>query len=667
MVPSSLRGAALVAVLALPGSVLAQPPATTLPPPRPSDKLDQSVPADAGIEVLNRGPIHEAFAQPGADVRGKGMTAPQAPPPPIPELPPDTKPDGNNVKWIPGYWAWDNEKKDFIWISGFYRDVPPDRDWQPGQWIEQGGKWIYLPGWWRPVNLNRWRIDLPEPPRSLERGPSTPPDDPNAVWIPGVWEFRNEQYLWRPGYWAVPNGNLIWQPPQYIVTGSGYCYVPGYWDYPLEERGLLFAPVCFTQPLWRTPGWCFRPGFALNIGFGLGGWGYGAFFNSLFIGPGWNTFCFGDYFPSIGWGGPWIGWGNPIWSCAFGLGTAWCGWGGYRPWCVPNPGFCNPLWRNYCWLNRNNPNWAATVQASYVAQSLGTLPRSVAVSNRPAPATVRPLAITPQGFAGAAQTAVRSAVAAVKPTPIIQPAQEVARSLQASRVTANQTSNRASNTATGTRPPANAAVASAMRPSPVQAPPVHATSRPATGRGPDPSNLAITPGGQATNRPVIPAGGNNAPRNTDWGPLTENTSRPNAAAMNRSEPLQTGRANPARITPPDDSPPIRPDRNAGSLNLGLPQDLTPPRPPVRGNSVMPTAPTTRPNLSAPQVAPRTAPAAPAARPASSTIRPAAPATPAILPSSSIAPALRPGPINPVGGGAMRSPAGGATGRPPIRR
>lgn len=33
-------------------------------------------------------------------------------------LPPDQKPEGDDVAWIPGYWAWDDERNDFLWVSG---------------------------------------------------------------------------------------------------------------------------------------------------------------------------------------------------------------------------------------------------------------------------------------------------------------------------------------------------------------------------------------------------------------------------------------------------------------------------------------------------------------------------------------------------------------------
>ena len=53
------------------------------------------------------------------------------PPAPVQEVPPDQQPQGANVQWIPGYWAWDDSRNDYIWGSGFWRDLPPGRHWVP--------------------------------------------------------------------------------------------------------------------------------------------------------------------------------------------------------------------------------------------------------------------------------------------------------------------------------------------------------------------------------------------------------------------------------------------------------------------------------------------------------------------------------------------------------
>jgi len=103
---------------------------------------------DDGMQVLTRGPVHEAFAETVTFDPEPGFMVTKAPPEPIEELPPDRRPDGVNVDWIPGYWAWDDERDDFLWISGVWRALPPGREWVPGYWgrTNQGFQWTS--GYW---------------------------------------------------------------------------------------------------------------------------------------------------------------------------------------------------------------------------------------------------------------------------------------------------------------------------------------------------------------------------------------------------------------------------------------------------------------------------------------------------------------------------------------
>src|SRR5687768_3068923 len=89
---------------------------------------DATVPS-SDMEVLSRGPVHEAFAEPVVFDPTPGLVVPKQPPEAIEELPPDDKPEGDNVAWISGYWAWEEDRDDFIWISGFWRVMPPGRQW----------------------------------------------------------------------------------------------------------------------------------------------------------------------------------------------------------------------------------------------------------------------------------------------------------------------------------------------------------------------------------------------------------------------------------------------------------------------------------------------------------------------------------------------------------
>src|SRR5512138_792575 len=116
-------------------SLPAQDPIPLLPPPgaRPVAAAQPAEqPADPNEpEVLARGPVHEAFAT-TAEAPAPSPVVAKQPPDPIEELPPDQKPEGDNVQWISGYWHWDEDAERFIWISGFWRVPPPGRLWVPG-------------------------------------------------------------------------------------------------------------------------------------------------------------------------------------------------------------------------------------------------------------------------------------------------------------------------------------------------------------------------------------------------------------------------------------------------------------------------------------------------------------------------------------------------------
>src|SRR5688572_6510094 len=123
--------------------------------------------ADDGVEVLTRGPVHEAFAETVVFDPEAGVVVPKEAPDAIEELPPEQKPEGANVEWIPGYWGWDDERNDFLWVSGIWRDVPPGRQWVTGYWGKsaRGSQWTS--GYW--ANADASEIEyLPEPPQSLE-------------------------------------------------------------------------------------------------------------------------------------------------------------------------------------------------------------------------------------------------------------------------------------------------------------------------------------------------------------------------------------------------------------------------------------------------------------------------------------------------------------------
>src|SRR5439155_7565867 len=158
---------ALAALAVAPAPVRAQPP-----PPEP------------GVEVLTRGPVHEAYANAVSTQPMPGLIAPKPPPEPIEELPPDQKPAGDNVQWMPGYWSWDDDKQDYLWVSGFWRVPPPNRNWVPGSWRTVNGQWQWTGGFWAEAAQPEITY-LPQPPAPVpDAGPSTPAPGPDYLYAP---------------------------------------------------------------------------------------------------------------------------------------------------------------------------------------------------------------------------------------------------------------------------------------------------------------------------------------------------------------------------------------------------------------------------------------------------------------------------------------------------
>ena len=239
-----------------------------------------------GVEVLTRGPVHEAFAETISFDPEPGLVVLKTAPEPIEELPPEQKPEGANVDWIPGYWAWDDERDDFLWISGIWRSLPPGRQWVPGYWTEarRGSQWIS--GYW--ADARAVEIDyLPEPPATLEAGPNIDPPSVDYTWLPGCWIWHQNRYVWRPGVWAEAQPNWVWIPAHYVWSPRGYVFLDGYYDYSVARRGVLFAPVYFSSIIYSQRGYSYSPVTVINPA---------VFTTHLFLRPSYGHYYFGDYY-----------------------------------------------------------------------------------------------------------------------------------------------------------------------------------------------------------------------------------------------------------------------------------------------------------------------------------------------------------------------------------
>lgn len=301
---SWLVSTALTAGLLAPALAQAQEQVPALPAPavQAADAAAAAPLADnEGMQVLDQGPIHEAFAEPVALDAQASVTVDREPPAPINEIPPDVRPEGKNVQWISGYWMWTDEQKDFIWVSGVWRDIPPGRRWVPGNWASVDGRFQWVPGFWAAEQVQEVNM-LPHPPATLEAGPSSPAPGDNYFWVPGCWRYGDAGYAWRAGYWYAGQQNWVWVPDHYSYTPQGSIFVNGYWDYGIANRGWLYAPVYYSRPIYVNAGYIYRPYSLINSSLLL---------SSLFIHDNYNSY----YYGYGGWRGNSI---RPWWDYGYG-------------------------------------------------------------------------------------------------------------------------------------------------------------------------------------------------------------------------------------------------------------------------------------------------------------------------------------------------------------
>lgn len=286
-----------------------------------------------GAEVLTRGPVHEAFAGMVTFNPEPGVVISKAPPEVIEEMPPEERPEGDNVSWIPGYWGWDDERSDFLWVSGTWRALPPGRAWMAGYWgkTPRGHQWIS--GYWADASV-RETTYLPPPPATVEVGPNIAAPSIDYGWSPGCWVWYQDRYAWQPGYWAQGRADWDWMPAHYVWTPRGYIFVGGYWDYPIQRRGIVFAPVYFESSYYARRGYVYSPRIVISLG---------VFSDHLFLRPSYSHYYFGDYYaPSYYQGGFYA-------SFTFHSGRH-----GY-----------DPFYSRQRWTHRQDRDWERRTETSY--------------------------------------------------------------------------------------------------------------------------------------------------------------------------------------------------------------------------------------------------------------------------------------------------------------
>ena len=325
-----------ICLLSWGGMAAAQGPGSENAPPPTAPPVPQ------GVEVLARGPVHEAFATP-TTAPTPTQLVPKAPPKPLEEMPPDQKPEGN-VVWIGGYWAWDDDRHDFLWVSGVWRSAPPGKTWVAGYWREADGKWQWVPGFWtealhegEPTQQLTYYPSPPPPPETA--APGEPPT-PDSFYIPGVWYWAGDHYAWRAGYWGRVQPGYVWVAAHYRWTPSGYVFIPGYWDLTVARRGVLYAPVV-VDPNVVGVTFVYTPYYAVQDTFLV---------DALWVRPSYGCYYFGDYY-------------GPAYHDL-----------GFESYVVYSRRCYDPIFVYERWDHRRDPNWVSVQVNLYNARYRGEAP-----------------------------------------------------------------------------------------------------------------------------------------------------------------------------------------------------------------------------------------------------------------------------------------------------
>lgn len=283
-----------------------------------------------GVEAVKDGPIHEAFMT--REFGGLILDAiPTEPPEEINErIPAQTDPQ---AQWIPGYWAWSQDRNDYLWVSGVWRKPPPGHQWIGGYWkdFDEGSVWI--PGFWSEIPETRLEyINEPPPDAIDERIPPAPSQD--YFWITGHWFWDSSQndYVWYGGKWELFDQNWVFVPAHYLWREEGYVFIPSYWDWPLEIRGVIYSAVSIDPgerlTIYYEPFYVIDPCFSIQSYY-----------------PWWPDYmCLYHYYfhfhpdfcNSLGMVPPWWWW-DSWWG--FGWHDAW-----WLFWWWGHPGFPHPFW-----------------------------------------------------------------------------------------------------------------------------------------------------------------------------------------------------------------------------------------------------------------------------------------------------------------------------------
>jgi hypothetical protein len=139
--------------------------------------------------------------------------------------------------WIPGKWEW---KGKWEWAAGHWERERAGKQWHPGHWDRSGTSWVWSEGGWvdggAAVPPPPTPTGAPPPPNDHHPHQAPPPPRTESasvkagfVWIPGRWDWKNDQWAWADGHWERERAGKRWRAAQWQNQGNSWVLVDGDW------------------------------------------------------------------------------------------------------------------------------------------------------------------------------------------------------------------------------------------------------------------------------------------------------------------------------------------------------------------------------------------------------------------------------------------------------
>ena len=150
-------------------------------------------------------------------------------------------------QWISGYWGWRGGSH--VWIGGHWA-LPPGVGyaWEPARWEEVNGSYMFYDGHWRAAEQPELGMAYQPPPPPVaqvvtEVEPPLPIVEvrgampfPNALWLPGYWNWNGQRHVWVGGRWSARPEGHSWEAHRWDHRPDGrWAQQPGHW-HPEDHR-----------------------------------------------------------------------------------------------------------------------------------------------------------------------------------------------------------------------------------------------------------------------------------------------------------------------------------------------------------------------------------------------------------------------------------------------